>query len=102
MIAWGVKKAGRASIAASDGEQVWIVDARAVPSLVRTPARLGSQEARVARAVPGRCPLCDADVRHLLLEPPHERIAVAECRDCGFVWYGRHASDGRASDGERS
>lgn len=97
MIAWGAKMPGDSAIAASDGEQVWIVDAGAVPSFVRTPAQLGSQDARVARAVPGRCPLCDADVRHLLFEPPHERIALAECRDCGFVWYGRHASDGEKS-----
>jgi Zn ribbon nucleic-acid-binding protein len=94
MIAWGVRAAGGRAIR-PDQNTVWVVDASAVPVVVRAPRQLGGAEARVERAVAGRCPLCDAETRHLLFRAPHERLAMSECSGCGFVWYERHASDVR-------
>jgi ribosomal protein S27AE len=92
MIAWGLRVAGCAALANGD-DTVWVVEAGAVPVVVRTPRQLGCEEARVERAVAGRCPLCDAETRHLLFLAPHERLGMSECGRCGFVWYERHAAD---------
>jgi hypothetical protein len=91
MILWGQKHSPNGDVVGTlerDGF-VFVASRDLVPDYVRLPEQLGGAQERVTRAVEGRCPLCDREVRHLLCQT----ASVAECAACGFVWYRRKPGD---------
>jgi hypothetical protein len=55
------------------------------PDWVRLPPKLGGTQLKVLSHHKAECPKCKTGtVRHLTLA---DSYGVAECKDCGFVWY---------------